>query len=857
MNRCRKVITRLLRTVGSGLAFLVLSVCFLNVPAQGAVNPVPFINQPLIPTSAVPGGAGFTLTINGTGFVSNSVANWNGSPRTTAFVNHSQLTVTIPASDIANAGTESITVTNPAPGGGISNVMYFGVSSPASSLAFAALNSLVQSGPLLAADFNGDGKIDLVIGTVGINSGLCVELGVGDGSFQSPICPTNSTGATALIAADFNGDGKLDLAGVDLNGVHTWLGNGDGTFQPEQTFLLAPVDQPEAWSLAAADFNNDGKLDLVVGSVNNGSPGMISILLGNGDGTFQPPINYGSGEYFAVAVGDFNGDGNLDVASAGVILLGNGDGTFQQQSGQSSGAIHMIAADVNGDGKIDLVYEIGGAGLFVQLGTGAGTFQTAVNIDSNAPNGLVAADFNGDGKLDLAVGSNSNPGSDSILLGNGDGTFQTPIDFSTVEGDDLVAADFNGDGKTDLAFIGSQPFGLNLTVFLQGAWPALTPGPPNLIFAQQNIGTASAPQTITLTNTGTSSLTISSISVSGPNAGDFAQTNNCGPTLGANANCQVNVTFTPAANGVRNASLIVADNAAGSPQVLPLFGSTPPAAVVTVSPTSITFPSQYVGTSGLPQNVTVTNTGTATLNITGVTASTSDFGTLSGCGSSLAIGASCQIGVFFDPTKSGTRSGTLTITDDGLGSPQNVNISGMGQDFSLGASQSSQTINPGQTASYTVTLSPAGGFSQSVALSCSGAPAQSTCTVSPSSVTLTGASSTAVSVIVGTMSSGVPGPGWGGFRRFVPVNLGLLAFVLLASLWLKCVCRQPSRRPALFCCSALFLVCVAMLVAACGGGSGSTKSGVASGTYSMTVTGTFGTGSTTLSHNLKLSLVVK
>src|SRR5208283_5933142 len=131
------------------------------------------------------------------------------------------------------------------------------------------------------------------------------------------------------------------------------------------------------------------------------------------------------------------------------------------------------------------------------------------------------------------------------------------------------------------------------------------------------------------------------------------------------------------------------------------------------------FPAQYVGTSGLPRTVTVTNNGRGPLTISSVTTSIADFGTLSDCTNSVPPGTNCTIGVFFDPTTSGTRTGTLIVTDNASGSPQSVPLTGSGQDFSIAASGSSTaTVSPGQTASYTLSLAPAGGFKQTVSLTC-------------------------------------------------------------------------------------------------------------------------------------------
>jgi len=298
-----------------------------------------------------------------------------------------------------------------------------------------------------------------------------------------------------------------------------------------------------------------------------------------------------------------------------------------------------------------------------------------------------------------------------------------------------------------------------------------------------------------------------------------------------------------------------------------LSGTTTPTPLASVTPSNISFPNQYVGTSGLPQSVTVTNNGNAPLSITSTTASPGDFGTLSACGSSLAAETSCAIGVFFDPIASGARVGTLTIADNGPGSPQTVALSGTGQDFSMTSAAPTATIAAGQTATYSVAVSPGGGFNQTVSLSCTGAPSLSTCTVSPNSVTLNGSTSTPLTVTVSTTAHTLIFPGFPKMRPLRPVNLPLQfpVALLLALALTACLTRlAKDRKVRLATMLPLFLLLSSgIALVSCGGGgggpggSGPSQPGTPAGTYSLTVSGTFSSSSTTLTHNTKLTLVVQ
>jgi hypothetical protein len=380
----------------------------------------------------------------------------------------------------------------------------------------------------------------------------------------------------------------------------------------------------------------------------------------------------------------------------------------------------------------------------------------------------------------------------------------------------------------------------------------------SMTFSNQIIKSTSPAQGITLTNTGNSSLTVSGLVFSGTNASEFAETDNCVGTIAAGAICTINVTFSPTATGTRTGTLSITDNATSppSPQTVALTG-TATAPSVSVTPSTIAFPPQYVGTSGLPQSVTVMNNGNAPLSITGVTTSATDFGTLNACGSTVAAGSSCAIGVFFDPTASGARPGTLTINDNAPGSPHTVALSGTGQDFSLApVTPASATVSAGQMANYTVAVSPAGGFNQTVTLTCTGGPALSTCAVTPGSAPLNGTAATNVAVSVTTMAALPP--------LIIPFPKGdyrlpyLLTELLVLSLLIGLLSCRHRKRPRLaYGLALLGFLSVSGMMSACGGGSSGGNQGTPAGTYALVVSGTFTSGSTKLAHNANLTLVVQ
>ncbi|HEY0634612.1 MAG TPA: FG-GAP-like repeat-containing protein, partial [Gammaproteobacteria bacterium] len=336
------------------------------------------------------------------------------------------------------------------------------------ALGFApALNYGVQLDPAAVADgdFNGDGKVDLVVANKGSDS-FSILLGNGNGTFETPLnyaIGSSGRDPVSIATGDFNGDSRLDLAVAcsSSDNVIIFLNNGNNIFSGVVRDVgVMPV------SVAAGDLNGDGNLDLAVANLFSDN---ISILLGYGNGTFTTAVNYGTGDGpDGVAVADLNGDGRLDLAVANVlgdnvsILLGSSNGTFGGGSSQAAGDMPygVAVADLNGDGKTDLAVanELSdNVSILLNNGSTWGILAAAVNYGAgDGPTSVMAADFNGDGKVDLAV-ANDLSDNVSFLLGNGNGTFAAPISYGAGDGPRSVAqADFNGDGKPDLAVANSN-----------------------------------------------------------------------------------------------------------------------------------------------------------------------------------------------------------------------------------------------------------------------------------------------------------------------------------------------------------------------------------------------------------------
>jgi hypothetical protein len=656
-------------------------------------------------------------------------------------------------------------------------------------------NNSADALPLIAiADFNGDGSPDIVSAPHG---GIAVSLGNGDGTFAAPLIPpvASADGINAFGVGDFNGDGINDLLldDEDTGQLTVLLGKGDGTFTVGQS-----LPYPAA-SLAIADFNGDGKLDVALSGISQ-----TTILLGKGDGTFTEAPNPPTISSLQLVAADFNGDGKIDLAAVGctgnsvTILLGNGDGTFTPGPSQPQlVASQVVAVDLNGDGKIDLA-AVGGTGnsVSILLGNGDGTFTEAPTLPLDLSFGafaLAVGDFNGDGKPDLAVAARANnpsttPGAKvSIFTGNGDDTFADRFDVALVAGEltSLAAADLTGNGSSDLATFGSVFLG-NLTVttatadnvlpvgqsVIQANYsgdasndPSTSTNAPAIFVPQQSFSLTSNPVTVTLGGSATGSFSVTSSTFSG--------------TL--NLSCSI---------------------------LAPPSGANPPACAVQ--------PSVFFFSPG----------GTDSLVYTVTTQPT---------------------------TPAGQYSITITAADASGGLPPAstsaaVTVPAAPPSFTL--SSTAVTIpSPGPSATSTVSITPSGGFTGSVDLSCSvtdgpmGGKDAPRCSVSPPPA-ITGAAAVTATLTVSTTAASPAAKGYLVTRNQRPsprVVIGGSLAVMTGLPWFGFLILRRRRMIA-----QLGLLLIGTLVAAAIGCSGTnaaappTHPGTTPGVYTVMVIGSSG-----------------
>ncbi|HVR24711.1 MAG TPA: VCBS repeat-containing protein [Candidatus Polarisedimenticolia bacterium] len=826
------------------------------------------------------------------------------------------------------------------------------------------------SGTVLAvADFNGDGKPDLLEQGTGT---LLVLFGNGDGTFQAPITTASGAALSVVAAADLNGDGKADVMGVFNNSLYVFIGNGDGTLKAGVPYHIG-VTLTSSPLPTIGDFNGDGKLDVVLSTSGGSVAGQEIAFLGNGDGTLQSPrLSAGIYGPQSAALGDFNGDGRPDLVLSGglfsslgacitcqtSILLGNGDGSFQAPVAVLNLAGLPAAADVNGDGKLDLIFSADPTVGQIYLGNGDGTFSSpnsyvvslpfVVGTGGSGFGGIAIADFNMDGKLDVAVGN-------GILLGNGDSTFQGipmgapgtnpqaqisgkfekngAVDIAEVSGNQvhvlhnngagvltlintytlptpsksMVAADFNGDGNLDLAVVqqdtsanwgysvllGNGDGSFKAPVF----YPQNMPGTSNMQIFAADFNNDHKPDLV-VTVVGNQSLAV----LLGNGDGTFAppayyydadDNGVSGPTsaLIADFNSDGNLDIAVPPNYPNNNMGILFGKGDGTFQAIAFPTSLNNFRAAFTADFNNDGKADLLSAAVSGSQVALGNgDGTFTLLATRSfwVGGVADF---NGDGKLDLLASVCCFGHI--PTEGGVALGngdgtfgplinepsTIYIGDigdplvdmNGDGRPDIVFpwfgvsgfVGGIGvlfnttSDFIVSGSPTSQAVSAGQTASFTLSLAASGKFSGTVNLSCAVTPAATpgpTCSLSSSSEQISGTTAQSVTVKVGTVAAsttamlspvGLP-------PRSLPLGWTLLCTTMLVGFtWLALQNRK--RTPLLV---APVLVLATLSWVACGG-SGSSSShntqGTPAGTYTATVTATSGS----LTHTTAFKVTVQ
>lgn len=763
------------------------------------------------------------------------------------------------------------------------------------------IREATQISTVASGDFNGDGKADLAVG-----SGPSIYILLGDGTGKYSVAHAYSVPTTPVLlqTADLNGDGKLDLLfgtnNTVTNNVDVMLGNGDGSFG---SVASSPIGA-NVGAFKVADFNGDGIQDIAA-FVN----GQLGVLIGAGDGTFAAPVFYFAGaDANSFGIGDFNGDGKADAVvcgSAGIgVLLGRGDGTLGSATfpdppppppppgpagpPPTSACQLYAAADFNNDGVTDaVVFQFSERSTL--LGNGDGTFTTvaAGTISSVAS----VADINGDGNLDLIADDGT-----TVVFGNGDGTFSGGTSFGvpwispfiwnatndgTAENVPVFAVNkFSGSGLPGIAMIVQSVPGGEISL-------------PNPLTAPAPDFALSATLPALLAPGGQTTLTVTSKAIGAFN-GSIALS--CGG-LPDGVACSFASGTIAGGSGTTTLTISAGSSTALGRYPFTLAGSSSTkshdrAVAVTVAtsagatnasllPALLNYSSSPVGSSGNGLSTTLTNAGGVPLQISSVSiagANAADFSIAGNtCGTSVPAYASCVIGVGFAPTASGTRSAMLVVKDNATGGAQVASLSASAQDFTVaaGSSGNSATVAAGKAATYSISVGGSSGFSGNIALSCSGAPTGATCTVSPSTLAVSGSAAATATVSVMTTARSMMMPVANRDDRWTPSIYGsqrvvaTCATMLVVWFLLWTVGGTRRRRTTWMPVAASVLLLAGIAMSGCGGGgssstggttpppSGGSATGTPAGSYTITVTATAGSGANAVSHATKLTLVVQ
>ena len=749
------------------------------------------------------------------------------------------------------------------------------------------------------ANFTSSGKPDLLMLANGTSSAaFSVLKSNGDGTFSRTAIQTQLSGPAApqfidaIASGDMNGDGKPDtvFGWTDSSGLNPHisvaLGNGDGTFQAQQDYALPAAvlggSLGTAKGLVLADLRGTGKPDVVflTGS-------QLYVMLNNGDSTLGAPTLVDSRPWMNyLAAQSLRSNGKADIAVAqrcnsannvtgsAFVYLGNGDGTFQTatQLNPGFGCPNVVAiADMNGDSKPDLVFAGGDTDIntssdfvAVFLGNGDGTVQTAKTATVAAPvgslpTGIAVAPFFANSTAPSVILGQLGPFGDLFLLpGNGDGTFNTSNAFNVFAGmnsRELEVTDLTGQGLPDLLLTsgGAEANGTQLSVEVFAAakpTPALAATTATL---KASASTITSGQSVTFTATVTSqsgsgtptgsvnfldgTSTIGSGTLNGSGVVSFATSSLAAGSHSITAAYQGDSSFAASTSS----AVSVQVNAALAATTTTLMSS---ASTVTAGQ-SVTFTATVApqSGSGTPTGIVnfldgTTMVGSGTLNGSGV----ATFST-----SSLASGTHSVTAAYQGDTNFAASTSSAVSVHVNAGPP----------DFSVSASPSSQSVSPGQSTNYTMTLTPINGFNQAVSVTCSGAPETVKCTPTSASVTLNGTSASQIQVNITTRGSSrghklIPPMR---YRRTTPVLV-----VILTALWLLAWMNKLDSKMTF---SRLFpngvggsvlryrfaLLALAMMLAA----AGCSNYHTAAGMYRLTLKGASGN----VTHSATVSLIVQ
>jgi len=604
-----------------------------------------------------------------------------------AYASGGQYASSVAVADVNGDGKPDLMVTNGYCGSGCTNgtvAVLLGNGDGTFQAAVSYNSGGFGAQSVVVADVNGDGKLDLLVANDCVAGSNCdsenrdgtaaVLLGNGDGTFQAAVAyDSGGVGASRLVVGDVNNDGKPDVIVVNSCGfssdcggssypangtVGVLLGNGDGTFQTAVTY--ASGGQVPS-SIALGDLNGDGKPDLVVGNscaYSNSSScedeitpvGVVGVMLGNGDGTFQTAVAYGPG----------------------------GDGAFS-----------ATIEDMNSDGKPDLLVVtqpcvnntcFGDTAVAVLVGNGDGTFKTAVTFDSGGPGtSLAVADVNGDTKPDLVVsgcdGGCSSDGAVIVLLGNGDGTFMAALMFASggIGPGSVAAADVNKDGKTDLLVANgctnSTCVNGSISVLINISTEATTTALLSSLNPSGVGQTVSFTATVTPQGTGLPTGTVTFFD--GPVNLGSPYLNGSGVALMSTSTLSV---------GTHSITAVYSGDSNFAGSTSPVLSELVQGAIALLAPAALNFGNQTVGITSAPQYVTLTNSGNVALNITSISLAQSNgsFGEANTCGKSLAAGSTCTVTLSWTPGTAGNMTGSMSLTDNAPNTPQSVSLTGAG-----------------------------------------------------------------------------------------------------------------------------------------------------------------------------------